>query len=176
MSSVDYAGQIAELRRELAELRPIADQLACQKLQQRYWYGQAKRDPDIVCSVFTDDARFGQIHGLDRIRAQTEMYMAHMGPVLESHHIIPVVADIHVDGDHARGEVRGVAFMRMRAADGSENVTVLGIGYLDEFVRTPDGWRISAMRGIESGFAAPHDTTWRFEAVSANAPAPFPDP
>lgn len=45
-----------------------------------------------------------------------------------------------------------------------EKVLVMGIGYSNEFVRTPAGWKISSMRGIDVGREAPHDTTWVFAA------------
>jgi hypothetical protein len=150
--------------RELAELRRFADQWACQKLHEKYWYGEAKRDVDLICSVFTADARYSTATGMAEIREKVAGYMSMMGPVVENYHIIPIAVDIAVNGDRAEGEIRGVGFVRIRDANGGEKVLAVGIGYLDEFVRTPEGWRISAMRGIEGGFEVPHDTTWQFEA------------
>jgi hypothetical protein len=156
---------------ELSEFRRIADQWACQKLHEKYWYAEAVRDVDQVCSVFTPDARYGSAVGIEEIRKTVEGYMRGMdGSVLENYHIIPIVVDLEVTGATAKGEVRGVAFIRVSRPDGTESILGMGIAYLDEFVRTEEGWRISAMRGIESGFAAPHDTTWQFAAENVTVP------
>jgi ketosteroid isomerase-like protein len=146
---------------ELAQLRRMADQWACQKLHERYWYAEAARDVDMVCSVFTDDARYGRAIGIEAIRETVQGYMAAMSNIAENYHLIPIAADISVDADTAEGEVRGVGFIRLRQPDGSEKVMGLGVGYVDRFLRTPDGWRICSMHGIEDTEAA-HDTTWSF--------------
>lgn len=161
----------AKITSELNELRQMADQWACQKLHEKYWYAEAVRDVDMVCSVFTDDARYGKAVGIDEIRSTVEGYMRGMdGSVLENFHIIPIVTNLEVKGDTARGEIRGVAFIRIKRTDGTESVLGMGIAYLDEFLRTKTGWKISAMRGIESGFDAAHDTTWQFAAENAAVP------
>lgn len=152
---------------ELSDLRRFADQWACQKIHEKYWYAEAKRDVDMICSVFTEDARYGKNTGMSEIRAQVEVYMSHMGPIMENYHVLPIAVDIQVDGDRAQGEIRGVAFNPFRKRDGSQRVLVVGVGYLNDFVRTEAGWRISAMRGIEKGWEVPHDTTWKFEADMA---------
>jgi ketosteroid isomerase-like protein len=146
---------------ELAQLRRMADQWACQKLHERYWYAEAARDVDMVCSVFTEDARYGHAVGVVAIRDTVQGYMGDMGNIAENYHLIPIATDISVDGDTAEGEVRGVGFIRLRQPDGSEKVMGLGVGYVDRFARTSDGWRICSMHGIEDTEAA-HDTTWSF--------------
>lgn len=150
--------------KEIAELRRFADQWACQKIHEKYWYAEAKRDVDMICSVFTEDGRYGKNTGMAEIRKQVEIYMSHMGPVIENYHVLPISVDIQVEGDRAQGEIRGVAFNPIRKRDGSLKVLVVGVGYLNDYVRTPDGWRISGMRGIERGWEVPHDTTWMYEA------------
>ncbi|CAN7645544.1 nuclear transport factor 2 family protein [Phenylobacterium sp. LjRoot219] len=149
---------------EFAEIRRFADQWACQKVHERYWYGEAKRDVDLICSVFTDDARYSNANGIAEIRKKISGYMSEMHPIIENFHVLPIAVDIQVDGDRASGEIRGVAFNPVRKRDGSRKVLVVGVGYIDEFVRTPAGWRISAMRGIEGGWDVAHDNTWQFEA------------
>lgn len=149
--------------REWAEVRAAADSYLCQKLHERYWYGLASHDVDMICSVFTDDARYGQATGAAEIRAAAQGYVDILANILENYHLVPV-ANITIEGDRGRGELRAAAFVRAAMPDGTEKVLGLGVGYLDDFVRTPDGWRISAMRGIECGFAGPHDTTWQFSA------------
>jgi hypothetical protein len=148
---------------EFAEMRLVADQWACQKLQEKYWYGEAKRDVDMICSVFSENARYGKANGMAQIRKQVETYMSMMGPILDNYYIVPISVNIEVDGDKASGEIRGVAFNKIRKRDGSTKMLIVGAGYTDEFVRTPDGWRISAMGGIEDGPDVPHDTTWVVE-------------
>lgn len=148
--------------KELKEIRLFADQWACQKIQEKYWYAEAKRDVDMICSVFTEDARYGQANGMSEIRKMADSHMSHMGPIIENYHVLPINVDIKVNGDQAEGEIRAVAFNPIRNRDGSRKILVVGVGYYNEFVRTPDGWRIQSMRGIECGWDFPHDTTWKF--------------
>ena len=155
---------------ELAGLRNMADQWACQKLQERYWYAEATRNADDILSVFTEDARYGSVQGKAEIRKTIDKYMGElMTPVAENYHIVPIVVNIDVNGDHAAGDIRGVGFIRVTEAGSNDKMLVMGIGYRNEFTRTSDGWRISAMRGIESGFTIAHDTTWQFVAECSPA-------
>jgi hypothetical protein len=148
--------------REQARVLRMVDQWECQKLHEQYWYAEAKRDVDAVCAVFCEGARYGTATGRDQIRAKVQGYMNIMGNVLENFHIAPIIANIAVEGDRASGEIRGVGFIKM-LADGAEKIVTVGIGYFDEFVRTPEGWRIASMQAIDPVTDAPHDTTWQFE-------------
>jgi hypothetical protein len=154
-----------EIQKELARLSNIADQWECQKLHEKYWYNEATHDAEAILALFTEDARYGPHEGKAAIRAYVSKVATTLKHVVENFHIIPVIPEIKVDGDIATGEVRGVGFIRVRKPDGEIKVIVLGIGYEDEFRRTPGGWRISKMRGIECGWSDMHDTTWMFEAT-----------
>jgi hypothetical protein len=149
--------------RDIAALRNVADQFQCQKLQERYWYAEAIRDPEMIASCFADDGQYGKACGMEEIRSICRHNMAHMDMVIENYHIVPIAPDIEVKGDTARGDVRGLAFITVRKVDGSQKVVGLGIGYRNEYVRTKDGWKFSSMYGIHSGPDDFHDTTWIFE-------------
>ena len=156
-----------DIKDEARVLRMV-DQWECQKLHEKYWYFEGKRDVEAICAQFTDDAYYGGARGKSEIRAKVQGYMSSMGDVLENYHLLPIAVDIDDDGDRARGEIRGVAFIRMRRGE-QVNVIGLGVGYIDEFVRTADGWRIASMRAIDPATESPHDTTWRFEVPEGSA-------
>jgi hypothetical protein len=156
-----------DIQREIARLSLVADQWECQKLHEQYWYHEATHDPEAILELFTEDAQYGPHDGKAAIRKYVSNVATTLKNVFENFHVIPVIPKITINGDTATGEVRGVAFIRLRKPDGSIKVVVLGVGYEDEFHRTPEGWRIAKMRGIECGFDDMHDTTWRFEAEPA---------
>jgi hypothetical protein len=153
-----------DIQRELGRFSLIADQWECQKLHEQYWYNEATHDSEAILALFTEDARYGPHDGKAAIRAYVSKVATTLQHVVENFHVIPVIPRIVVSGDTATGEVRGVAFIRVRKPDGTIKVVVLGVGYEDEFRRTSNGWRITKMRGIECGWDDMHDTTWRFEA------------
>jgi hypothetical protein len=157
--------ELDRLKQEVAELRDFADQYACEKLQERYWYAEAIRDHDMIASCFGPDARYGASRGMDEILDTCRRNMETVrNMVIENFHIVPATPGIKVNGDTAHGEVRGIAFIRVRNADGKEKILGIGVAYLNDYVRTREGWKFSAMRGVDVGFDDFHDTTWIFAA------------
>jgi hypothetical protein len=63
---------------------------------------------------------------------------------------------IEVDGDRARGEWVIMVQIKQRALAGKE---MLVGRYIDEFIRTPEGWRISNVKFAEEGVYPQIDVT-----------------
>ena len=109
----------------------------------RYATGIDRRDWDLFRSCFTSDCLaeyegIGTWQGADAIT--DFMVTAHAGMGHTMHRISNIAIDVHGDGDRAvaRSYVDGI----LMAADGQTGFNPIGF-YDDEFVRTPDGWRIT---------------------------------
>lgn len=134
MTTDDLAG---ELRRLIDERDVVATALRyCRTLDDRDWDG--------LRDVFVADATatFGGSGLLDGLPAITAQCRAALGPLDASQHLVSN-HEVAVDGDAATHRCELVARHRRRgAADGPEYLVVGR--YDDRFVRTPDGWRITA--------------------------------
>ena len=156
-------------RAELAALRTMADEWACFRLHQKYLTSLGQRDRAAILSVFTVDARYGRATGIDEIGKAVDDFWPLFDKMEESRHIVAIPATISVDGDTATADIYTIGFVPGPGPEGGRRVMVTGMGYRDDFVRTSDGWRIAAMRGIEGGYDLIHDTAWRFDAVLSTA-------
>ena len=150
---------------EITALRAMMNEWACFRLHQKYLASLGQRDRGAILSVFTVDARYGSATGIEAIGKAVDDFWPLFEKMDSSHHIVAIPASITVSGDTATADIYTVAFIPGPDPQGERRVMVNGMGYRDDFVRTPEGWRISAMRGIEGGYDLIHDTTWRFDAM-----------
>lgn len=130
------------------EYRVILDELACCRLRDRYSYAEISQDPDLFVSVFTEDATFGSLRGHDAIREACAGFVEDMQS-LSALRISDAGSHVQVDGDAAVGTFYIVAHMCVPSDDGPDRIIIMDGGYHADFVRTPDGWRISRMCGIK---------------------------
>ena len=144
---------LADLNQEHAT---VLDVLACKHLHETYSYAEIKRDPDLFASVWTDDARFGTVQGRGAIREAAVAFFAGMEAITDLR-ISPAGWHVDVDGDTASGEFYVVSQLKVPQPDGTIRILHMDAGYRAEFLRTPDGWRISRMGGIKDP-AVFHDT------------------
>jgi SnoaL-like domain len=136
------------------ELRLMADKIAIREVLDRYWAGEDRCDPDIVCSAFAEDAEYGGGKGLDHIRSVMKGLEAYAG----MHHVISSQL-IEVDGDTAIADTMALGFCQTKPeSEGGSRVLVRGLRYRDEMVRTDDGWKILRRGGFGGGG---HDTPWQ---------------
>lgn len=103
---------------------------------------------DAIAALFTADGVLDNrpggpfAEGHAAIRA---MYWARRGNVLASSHNVfnPV---IRIDGDSATADWHAVFYSRSETTEGEKKEHIAFGTYHDEFVRTPDGWRIKHLR------------------------------
>jgi len=115
----------------------LADREAIRELLHRYALAVDRKQIDAVASCFTPDCAYegalgtGTIgHALRALELAFERYARTM-------HMIGT-QELRIDGDTAHVETYCVAYhVRM----GGGHLTV-GVRYLDDLVRGPDGWRI----------------------------------
>lgn len=127
------------------------------------WYVD-RRDVTAIVSLFAAegffDLGFGRVHrGHDELRG---MYRRLDAYTATSHHCTTPRLDLHGDS----GAVRSAMYAFHRRHDGS--VLQLWGAYLDQVVRSPDGWRFAARTlraSAEEGAGVEEGQTSRFEPL-----------
>lgn len=131
----------------------VADTLAIQTLKALYCEGadllptDAARAAEVLGGVFTPDAVADYGNGLLEGRAAIIGFLVDgISPVRDWlwHAIHSPLVEVRGDEADARWTI--VAMMRDK---GSESIERAYGRYADRLVRTPEGWRIAAMRWIE---------------------------
>jgi SnoaL-like domain len=129
----------------MLSLQEISDRLEIQQLMIEYSSAIDLRDYDRLDNVFTPDAYidYRAMGGIDGRYPEIKAWLKPALGVFPHYcHMIGNMA-ITVTGDTA--SARTICFNPMEAklAEGKTQVMFLGLWYVDKFVRTPNGWRIS---------------------------------
>lgn len=142
--------------------------VALRALVDEYALASDTADFDRFASLFTSDGEFvTSLPGSDEsvtLRGRDQVKFAPSGNQMYErtfHAVHNHIVDI--DGDSAKGVTYCVARHLLRKADGSLEVIVAPIQYIDEYALTEDGWKI-ARRELE--------WTW-IERLPAEPPAPW---
>jgi uncharacterized protein (TIGR02246 family) len=143
----------------VAAVQELKDKAEIREVIDRYWFGEDRFDPEIVASAFTPDAHYGKLQGRDAIRKVMESLSLY-----ESMQHSFASSNIRVDGDAAEADTMAIGFNVGPDADGDQRVLVRGLRYLDQLVRTEDGWQIAQRTGADAPDHG-HDTYWQFEGV-----------
>ncbi|MDB5687198.1 MAG: hypothetical protein JWR77_1787 [Rhizorhabdus sp.] len=120
----------------------IADRLEIQNVMIDYCYAIDTKNWDALDQVFTPDAiiDYTEMAPFRGTPAEAKTFLAEgMAGIRASQHIIST-SQIRIEGDRAFG--RTVCTNPMVMSDG--HLFTVGLWYRDEFVRTPEGWRISS--------------------------------
>ncbi|WKK65906.1 nuclear transport factor 2 family protein [Lutimonas zeaxanthinifaciens] len=123
----------------------VADRLQIQDLCTRYAVGVDRKEWKILRSCFTDDAMIdytamgGYRNNLD---GTVEFLKQAMALFVGYQHLM-VNHEIDIDGDKATGRVGFYNPMPIKTEDGMV-FFLCGGWYIDEYVRTSDGWKISS--------------------------------
>ena len=139
-------------------LQELADQHEIEQLMYRYATGIDTSDYDLVDSVFTpdgeiDDATIGGPRGRWRgaVRLWSEESLAAF-PV-RKHYLTNVVVTYSADRASATAVTYWRSPMGFARGDGSIHLFESGGRYLDELVRTDDGWRIAVRVTAQDWFS-----------------------
>lgn len=134
----------------MLSLQNISDRLELQDLT--YVYASAIDDRDfetLTSAVFTSDAHLnyssvgGPVGTIADLLEWAAPGLAALGP---THHMM-ANHQFSIDGDHARGRVmcyNPLPMPKPAEINGPGAVIVRGLYYIDHYVRTQDGWRISS--------------------------------
>ncbi|AHH97496.1 nuclear transport factor 2 family protein [Kutzneria viridogrisea] len=129
----------------MLDIQEISDRLEIQELLVAYATAIDSQDFDALDQIFTDDAyidytTFGGIAG---VRAEMKQFLASsMAQFTACQHLI-ANPEIRFDGDRATGRVMCLNTLVFPVKDGDPRIALLGMWYIDEYTRTPEGWRIS---------------------------------
>lgn len=137
----------------MLSLQEISDRMEIEKLLVAYSSAIDKVDMDALDDVFTPDAYIDYTAFAEwgAIAGDYPTIKAWLGEGLAQssghQHMIGNV-ELHLDGDVGTGRVLCLnpMVMDLEDDDGRPRVGFHGLWYIDEYVRTPDGWRIKSRK------------------------------
>ena len=127
----------------MLSMEEISDRLEIQQLLIDYSTAIDRRRFDDLDRVFTPDAYidytvFGGIAGS---YPEVKAWLAEVLPNFPVYAHMLGNVDVRIDGDTASS--RTICFNPMVLPGDGKQVMFCGLWYVDEFVRTPEGWRMS---------------------------------
>lgn len=128
-----------------ADLQRLADRIALNDLVVRYANAIDTRNFDRLDSVFTTDAYidYRAMGGIDGPYPQVKAWLPQALQHFPGYMHMVGNCEFDIDGDKASGRIACFNPMVVPQPDGGTDTMFLGLWYLDEYVRTSDGWRMS---------------------------------
>ncbi len=125
-------------------LQEISDRLEIQDLLFRYAELIDGKRFDELVDVFSEDAHvdYSAFGGSVGDRAETIAFLKKAMPLFPNTQHSNANIQIRVEGDRGTGRVMCFNPQEMTLPDGGTQVFLLGLWYVDEYVRTEAGWRI----------------------------------
>jgi hypothetical protein len=131
-----------------AGLSALADEWALYKLAMLYSRAMDHNVPEIIDSIFTEDAMIETPSFTLRGRAE----IRDMPPKIRQKYISTTHAvhnqTVTITGDRADGETGCLAHMMSQGPRGGEILIVEGVRYLDQWVRKDGSWRFASRRVV----------------------------
>ena len=134
-----------------ADLQRLVDRAQISDVQLRYATGTDRRDWALFRSCFTDevDVDFSEGFGQPPVRLSADDWVAGTAPRMESfratQHVMTNLVITFSDDEHATCVTYVQARHHLPTSTGDSDQTVYGY-YTNGFQRTPDGWRIAAVK------------------------------
>ncbi|MGP4053599.1 nuclear transport factor 2 family protein [Mycobacterium sp. 4D054] len=127
----------------MLSLEEISDRLEIQQLLIDYSSAIDGRRFDDLDAVFTPDAYidYRVSGGVDGAFPEVKAWLKEVLPNFPAYYHLVSNADIRIDGD--RASCRAICFNPMVMGGENPQIYFVGIWYVDEFVRTRQGWRMS---------------------------------
>lgn len=128
-----------------AALQRLADRLELEALVIRYANAIDRRDFASLDSVFTADAYidYRAMGGIDGPYPVVKQWLPQaLGHFPGYMHLVGN-CEFQIDGDRARGRIACFNPMVVPRPEGGTDTMFLGLWYLDAYLRTADGWRIT---------------------------------
>jgi hypothetical protein len=129
------------------DLQELSDRLEIDDLLTEYSYAIDFHRWDDLDDVFTPDATLdltatgGESGDFTTMKA----WLARTLEMFAGHQHLVATSKVVIDGDRATGKTICHNPMYLDV-DGKQKLLFVGLWYVDEFVRTSDGWRIAARR------------------------------
>ena len=127
----------------MLSLEEISDRFEIQQLLIDYSTAIDKRRFDDLDLVFTPDAYidYRAMGGIDGQFPEVKAWLARVLPNFPAYAHMLGNFDVRIDGDTASS--RTICFNPMVLGGDQNQILYCGLWYEDEFVRTPEGWRMS---------------------------------
>jgi ketosteroid isomerase-like protein len=137
----------------MLSLQEISDRMEIQQLITVYANAIDRRDFDALDRVFTPDAYidYRALGGIDGRFPAIKVWLGQVLPTFPRYTHLVGNIEVEVSGDTARARTACINPMEVTLPGGGTQVMLLGLWYVDQFVRTRDGWRMSE-RVEEPGF------------------------
>ncbi|MDY0013761.1 MAG: nuclear transport factor 2 family protein [Rhodocyclaceae bacterium] len=132
----------------MLSLQEISDRLELQQLVVDYASAIDSRQFDHLDQVFTPDAciDYRVFGGPDGPYPEIKAWLQQALSPLPAYQHLVGNQDFRITGDQASGRVMCLNPMSFPRPEGGVQVAFFGLWYLDEYVRTPAGWRIASRR------------------------------
>lgn len=126
-------------------LQQISDRLEIEDLVYRYAEAIDQQRFDELDTVFTANAfvDYSMMGGEKGSYPEVKAFLRTALPALVDYYHMVGNIRIRLDGDRATGRVMCFNPMGVPRPDGGPHMVFLGLFYLDEYLRTDAGWRIS---------------------------------
>ena len=126
-------------------IQEISDRLEIQDLLVAYSYAIDSRDFEALDEVFTPDAwiDYTVFGGSAGTLEETKKFLTEAMPMFSSFQHMVSTSKVDIDGDTATAKTICHNPMVMPLGDDKVQVFYCGLWYVDELVRTPEGWRIT---------------------------------
>jgi hypothetical protein len=127
----------------MLSLEEISDRFEIQQLLIDYSTAIDKRRFDDLDRVFTPDAYidYRAMGGIDGRFPEVKAWLAQVLPNFPAYAHMLGNFDVRIDGDAASS--RTICFNPMVLGGEKNQILYCGLWYEDEFIRTPEGWRMS---------------------------------
>ena len=127
-------------------LEEISDRMEIQDLLVAYSYAIDSSDWAALDDVFTPDAfiDYSAMGGSAGTLEETKTFLADAMPNFASFQHMVATSKVEIDGDTAKAKTICHNPMVMPLGDDKVQVFYCGLWYVDELVRTADGWRIKS--------------------------------
>jgi SnoaL-like domain len=127
----------------MLSLEEISDRLEIQQLLVAYSTAIDQRRFDDLDLVFTRDAYidYRAMGGIDGQFPDVKAWLSQVLPNFPAYSHLLGNFDVRIDGD--TGKSRTLCFNPMVLGGDNNQILFCGLWYDDEFVRTPDGWRMT---------------------------------
>ncbi|MHA6764236.1 nuclear transport factor 2 family protein [Streptacidiphilus sp. PAMC 29251] len=128
----------------MLSLQEMSDRIEIQDLLVRYAHAVDTREWKLFAELFTDDAvvdytAFGGPRGtVEEVTA----FLASVLPMFSATQHLIANSAVVLDGDRATARTMCQNPMALPGEEGQAGLLLCGLWYVDELVRTPDGWKL----------------------------------
>ena len=128
----------------MLSLQEISDRLEIQQVLVDYASAIDQKNYDALDRVFTPDAYidYRPMGGVDGKYPQIKAWLKETLQWFPRYYHMVSNVSLEIKGDTASSRIVCFNPMQMKLPDGKSQVMFFGLWYIDQWVRTPEGWRM----------------------------------